>query len=137
VSVTLYLRVTYPVSPPYIIVIIYTSEREREREREIERESLSSALFLSVCLSQVEVEVEVEVIQYVNQIVEKEVEEYVDVPVGRVVYNDKVVVEEVMNHDSLSAHTKTNPSHRATPEMRLSSLIISLSRALSLSNTEL
>ena len=30
-----------------------------------------------------------------NQIVEKEVEEYVDVPVGRVVYNDKVV-EEVM-----------------------------------------
>jgi len=30
----------------------------------------------------VEVEVEVEVLQYVNQIVEKEVVEYVDVPVG-------------------------------------------------------
>ena len=52
-------------------------------------------MLTALAVGQVEVEVEVEVIQYVNQIVEKEVTEYVDVPVGRVVYNDVIETEEV------------------------------------------
>jgi hypothetical protein len=43
----------------------------------------------------VEVPVEIEVIQYVNQIVENNIIEYVDKPVARVVYNDQVKYEKV------------------------------------------